>query len=69
MSQNQAILAHLQSGRTLTPAQAYELCGTLACHSRMAELRERGYPVVCEMVKTAGHKRVGQYSLLKVAYG
>lgn len=63
MSQNTAILAHLQSGMTLTPAEAYQRFSTLALHSRIAELREQGHPVVCVMLDTAGGKRVGCYSL------
>ena len=69
-SQCQAILAHLEAGNTITPAQAYELCGTLACHSRIAELRERGYDIQCELVRTPGGKTVGCYSLVeRYAYG
>lgn len=61
MSQCEAILAHLLTGRTLTPMSAFELCGTLALHSRIAELRTRGEPIAMEMVKTHGGKRVGCY--------
>lgn len=70
MSQCQAILAHLEAGNTITPAQAYELCGTLACHSRIAELREQGYDIRCDIIRTAGGKNVGCYSLVdRIAYG
>lgn len=50
-----------QAGYTLTPAEAYERFGTLALHSRAAELRERGFPVVCDMIETRKGKRVGCY--------
>ena len=65
MTQCQAILEVLERGNTITPAEAYELCGTLACHSRIAELRERGYYIVCELIETTSHKHVGRYSLLE----
>lgn len=54
---------------TLTPLQAFQLFGTLAMHSRCAELRERGHDVVCTMIEANG-KRVGEYSLREAyAYG
>lgn len=62
MTQNEAILAHLRVGNTLTPMQAYELCGTLAMHSRAAEMRAEGHPVQCCIIRV-GNKRVGCYSL------
>ena len=72
MTQCQAILAHLQAGNTITPAEAYALCGTLACHSRIAELREQGHDIRCELVRTPSGKHVGRYSLTfldRAAYG
>ena len=45
MSQNGVILAHLEAGNTITPAEAYGLCGSLALHSRIAEIRDRGFAV------------------------
>lgn len=68
MTQNAAILEHLKSGKTITPAEAYELCGSLACHSRIAELRADGYLIDCELIQVNG-KKVGRYSLTQVAYG
>ena len=63
MSQCAKILSVLQAGGSITPAQAYDLCGTLALHSRIAELRERGHPIECELIETAGGKHVGRYTL------
>ena len=63
MTQSAAILSHLQAGYTLTPADAYQRFSTLAMHSRIAELRERGWPIICVMVETPNGKRVGCYSL------
>lgn len=62
MTQADALLQILLRGETVTPARAFEVCGSLACHSRMAELRERGYPIECT-IKTDGKKRWGEYRL------
>ena len=63
------ILDHLERGNTLTPLDAFTLFNCLALHSRIAELRSRGFDIACEMVKTPSGKFVGQYSLpLRVAY-
>lgn len=70
MTQCQAILEVLERGNTITPAQAYELCGTLALHSRIAELRSQFYDIHCELIRTPSGKHVGQYSLIEhIAYG
>lgn len=61
-SQEDAILAHMQDGNTITPAEAYEMFGCLALHSRIAELRARNYVIECEMV-VRGRKRWGKYSM------
>ena len=62
LSQCAAIQAWLEAGHTLTPAEAFSRFGTLACHSRIAELRQRGIPVVCDLVRIGG-KTVGLYRL------
>ena len=62
MSQCFEILRFLRNGQKLTPVGAYTLCGTLALHSRISELRARGHRVKCTMVEIGG-KRVGRYSL------
>lgn len=62
MSQADALLAILLRGEPVTPTIAFQVVGSLACHSRMAELRERGYPVECT-IKTDGKKRWGEYRL------
>mgnify|MGYP001619210729 CR=1 FL=1 len=65
MSQCAAILEVLQRGEMITPAQAYELCGTLALHSRISELRADFHDIRCELIRTASGKHVGQYSLVE----
>lgn len=62
MSQSANIYCHLRAGKTLTPAQAYNLYGTLVLHSRINELRSRGHKIKCRMVRRGG-KMVGQYWL------
>ena len=62
MSQNQAILQHLEAGNTITPAEAYALCGSLALHSRISELRHAGYRIDGEMRRENG-KNFGEYWL------
>ena len=62
MSQNEQILAHLEAGNTITPAQAYDLCGSLALHSRIAELRRAGYRIDGE-IRTGNGRRWGEYWL------
>jgi hypothetical protein len=72
MTQCEAILFHLEAGNTITPVEAYALCGTLALHSRIAELRGRGYRIDCELVEVPSGKHVGRYSLNlneAIAYG
>ena len=63
MSQCDAILGFLQSGKTLTPLDAYLMFGTLSLHSRAAELRGRGFDITCKLVKVPSGKTVGEYSL------
>ena len=63
-SQCNHIMAHLRAGNTLTPAEAYERFGSLALHSRIAELRGRGHNIECELVEVQSGKRVGRYRLV-----
>ena len=60
MSQCERILAHLEAGNTITPAEAYAMCGTLALHSRIAELRAQGVRIDMEM-RSEGKRRWGEY--------
>ena len=60
MSQCAAILAHLEAGNTITPAEAYAKFRTLALHSRIAELRRKGYRIDGEM-RSDGTHRWGEY--------
>jgi len=63
MSQNDAILQHLQKGHTLTPMQALRKFNCLSLSSRISDLKnDRGYDVKSELVKV-GKKMVAQYSM------
>ena len=63
MSQCGAILERLLLGESITPADAYQRHGCLALHSRIAELRQRGYQIDCRIVVKDG-KRWGEYRLV-----
>ena len=63
MSQADDLLAVMERGEVMTPAKAFAICGTYACHSRMAELRQRGLLIECR-IRTGNGKRWGEYRLL-----
>lgn len=67
VSQTDAILQHLEAGNTITPAEAYAMVGSLALHSRIAEIRDRGYTVQKVMHYEHG-KTWGEY-FLEVPHG
>jgi hypothetical protein len=62
VSQSAQILQYLECGETITPAEAYSQFGTLALHSRIAELRSHGHRIEMTM-RTEGRKRWGEYWL------
>ncbi len=62
MSQSDIILAHLEAGNTITPKEAYVLVGSLALHSRIAELRHRGY-AIDSVTRRENGKNFGEYFL------
>ena len=69
MSQESQIYVHLCDKGPLTPLLAFQLYGTLALHSRIACLRERGIDIECRMIRV-GKKMVGEYSLpMRFPYG
>jgi len=57
------ILEWMRVNGTITPAEAYERLGCLALHSRISELRGKGYEIKCRIV-TRGKTRWGEYSLI-----
>ncbi len=63
MSQSDAILAALQRGAVLTTLDIFKLCGSMAGHSRIADLRARGHQIECKRVTRNG-RGVWEYRLL-----
>jgi len=62
MTQTETILAHLQSGGSITPIDALRDYGCFRLAARIKEIRDEGHPV--EMVwETDGEKRWARYSL------
>ncbi len=61
-SQTDQVLAMLQSGMIVTPASIYEQTGSLAGHSRISELRDRGFDIRCT-VRHRGRVKWGEYRL------
>ena len=67
MSEDAKILAYMEENGSITPAQAYEVAGCLACHSAIARLRRAGYAIQTVM-RSGNGKKWGEY-FLGVAYG
>lgn len=63
MSQADSILSALKSGRVLTTLDIFKLCGSMAGHSRINDLRRQGYDIECRL-KMRGSRKVWEYRLL-----
>jgi hypothetical protein len=57
------ILTHLVRGRTLTTAQAFNLFHCTSLHSRLSELKRRGWKIRSTELKLKSGKRCRQYSI------
>ena len=57
------ILEFMRQHGKITPAEAYERLGCLALHSRISELRGKGYAISTK-IRTRGLTRWGEYSLI-----
>ena len=62
-SQNKAILAYLQEGKTITAIEALRLFGCFRLTSRIHDLTKRGVAISRKYIITNNGKRVMQYSL------
>jgi len=62
-TQKEAILRHLQSGKTITPLEALNLYGCFRLGARIWELRDEGYRIRSENVKQ-GKKTFASYRLI-----
>jgi hypothetical protein len=63
MSQSEAILAHLQSGESLTALQALSLFNCLRLGARVLDLRRQGHDIRTETIRTRSGKNVARYTL------
>ena len=62
MSQTDQILQYLEAGNSITPREAYAMVGSLALHSRIADIRDRGYRVE-KIMHSENGRRWGEYFL------
>jgi hypothetical protein len=67
MTQDAKILAHMETGDSITPAQAYEIAGTLALHSAISRIRDKGYAVQ-KIMRHENGKHFGEY-FIGIAHG
>lgn len=63
-TQAQAIKAHLESGRSITPIDALRQYGCLRLGARIFDLRKEGLPVQMRLIKQ-GNKHYAEYSTAK----
>ena len=64
LSQRQAILAHLERGKAITPLEALSRFGCFRLGARIWELKRQGLKVATQMVKTRDGKHVASYRLV-----
>lgn len=50
MTQNEHILAWLESGRSISPREADDMFGCTRLGARIYDLKQRGYPIISERV-------------------
>lgn len=63
MTQNEAILAHLQSGASLTSLEALQRFQCFRLASRIHDLRKAGYDVSERSIRVPSGKIVSEYRL------
>lgn len=64
-TQTAAILAHLKTGRSITPLDALHDFQCFRLGARIYDLKQDGYNIVKEMVEVAPGKRVASYTLVQ----
>lgn len=62
-SQNNAILAYLQSGKAITAIEALNLCGCFRLSARIFDLRKQGHRIKTSTV-CVNNKHFASYTLL-----
>jgi hypothetical protein len=60
-SQNKLILAYMMRGKRITALEALNLFGCLRLASRINDLRNQGFIIQKQMIKTESDKYVMQY--------
>lgn len=63
MSQTDAILTYLKTGKALTPLEALSRFGCFRLAARIKELREDGHAISTDKIETPGGARVARYRL------
>lgn len=63
-SQNAAILAHLKTGRSITPIDALNEYGCFRLGARIHELKKDGHNIARELVEVKTGTRVASYTLV-----
>ena len=64
-TQTAQILAHLKTGRSITPIDALNRYGCFRLGARIYDLKQDGHNIYREMVETDSGKRVACYTLVK----
>lgn len=62
-TQNLMVLAHLKTGRELTPIEALKKYGCFRLAARVYELKQAGWPIYCERRPIDNRRTIGVYSL------
>ena len=63
-SQTQQILAHMKTGKTITPLQAFQWFGCMRLAARIRDLRDDGHDIAAVWYHTHD-KKVKRYSLIR----
>lgn len=61
MTQEEAILEHLKSGKSLTPVEALNFYGCFRLAARIDDLRKSGHFIETEIIKKDGKKYARYY--------
>lgn len=67
-TQNKQILSHLKNGNSITSLEALKLFDCFRLSARIKDLRDMGFNILTERIRTNTNKTIGKYTLLaKVA--
>lgn len=68
-TQNAMVLAHLKTGRPITPLGALRAYGCFRLGARIYDLRRKGHKIVTTFVPVGrdGRKHVAEYRLVRLA--